>query len=97
MRRLVLIFFVGLAAIVTLPHAVEAKGVKLTKQQVQTVCDGKTACRKSCGLQGADLCDFKCKGDKCSGSCLSCGAKSARVFPNLYSNRVVRQAVRASP
>jgi hypothetical protein len=86
MRRLVLIFFVCLAAIITLPHAVEAKGVKLTKQQVQTVCNGKTACRKGCGLQGTDLCDFKCKGDKCSGSCLSCGVKSARVLPNHYSN-----------
>ncbi len=97
MRKSLLVLLVGLAAFVTLPLAAEAKGVKLTKQQVQTVCNGKTACRKGCGLQGADLCDFKCKGDKCSGSCLSCGVKSVRVFPNIYSKRVVRQEVRASP
>ncbi|MGE3529382.1 MAG: hypothetical protein AB7G54_08125 [Methyloceanibacter sp.] len=97
MRKLVLIIIVGLAAIVTLPHAVEAKGVKLTKQQVQTVCDGATYCTTECGLKGEHLCEFKCKGNTCSGNCQSCGVKSARVFPNLYSNRLVRRELRASP
>jgi hypothetical protein len=96
MRRLVLMLIVGLAAFVLVPHVAEAKGVKLTKSQVQTVCDGKTECRKNCGLQGNDVCDFKCKGDKCEGKCLSCGSVR-RIFPNLYSKRVVRQTVRSSP
>lgn len=55
MRRLVLIFLVGLAAIVATPNFAEAKGVKLTKQQVQTVCNGATACLKACGLKGTHL------------------------------------------
>ena len=97
MRKLVLILLVWLVAMVAHTHAAEARGVNLTKQQVQTVCDGKTTCAKECGLKGDHLCEFKCKGDKCSGSCLSCGVKSARMFPNLYSKRVIRQEVRASP
>jgi hypothetical protein len=97
MRRLVLMFIVGLAAFVFVSHAADAKGVKLTKGQVQTVCDGKTECQKNCGLQGNDVCTFKCKGDKCEGKCLSCGNVSRHVFPNLYSKRVVRQSVRSSP
>jgi hypothetical protein len=96
MRKLVLMLIVGLAAFVLVLHVAEAKGVTLTKGQVQTVCDGKTECQKNCGLQGADTCQFKCKGDKCEGKCLSCGSVSRHVFPNLYSKRAVRQAVRRS-
>jgi hypothetical protein len=97
MRRLILMLIVGVAAVAAVPHAAEAKGVTLTKGQVQTVCNGKTECQKSCGSAGADLCSFKCKGDKCEGKCLSCGAKARHVFPNFHSKRVVRQAVRRSP
>lgn len=67
MRRLVLMFIVGLAALVLVPHAAEAKGVKLTKQQVETVCDGKQSCVRDCGLKNDHLCSFTCKNDKCSG------------------------------
>ena len=61
MRRLVLMFIVGLAALVLVPHAAEAKGVKLTKQQVETVCDGKQSCVRDCGLKNDHLCSFTCR------------------------------------
>jgi len=98
MRRLVLMLIVGFAGFVLVPHAAEAKGVKLTKEQVRTVCNGKTECQKYCGSVGTDLCHFKCKGGKCEGKCLSCGVQESRhVFPKLYAKRVVKQVVRRSP
>lgn len=97
MRRLVLMFIVGLAALILVPHAAEAKGVKLTKQQVETVCDGEQSCVRDCGLKNDHLCSFTCKNDKCSGLCESCPGKSSRPFPNHYSKHVVRQAVRRAP
>ena len=99
MSRFILMFILGLAALVLVPHAAEAKGVKLTKEQVLTVCNGKTNCQKYCGVTGDDLCQFKCKGGQCEGKCTTCGVvqESRHIFPNLYSKHVVRQAVRRAP
>jgi hypothetical protein len=98
MRNLVLMFLVGLGAFALLSTAADAAPVKLTKQQVQTVCNGGNHCVKDCGLKGTHLCEFKCdKKDNCSGSCESCGVKTRVLFPGLYSNRVVRQTVRQAP
>jgi phage-related protein len=95
MRNLVLMFLVGLAAFALLSTAADAAPIKLTKQQVHTVCDGGKYCTRECGLNGDQLCELKCdKKDTCSGSCLSCGVKARVLFPGLYSNRVVRQTVR---
>ena len=99
MRRLVLMCIVGLAAFVLASHAADAKGVKLTKGQVQTVCDGKTECQKNCGLQGNDLCTFKCKGDKCEGKCLVVGmcrvtsSRTSTQSASLGSQYAVRHSV----
>lgn len=98
MRNLVLMFLVGLGAFALLSTAVDAAPVKLTEQQVQTVCDGGKRCAKECGLNGEHLCEFKCdKKDQCSGSCLSCPGARTTLFPNFYSNRVVKQTVRRAP
>ena len=98
MRNLILMFLVGLGAFALAPHPADAAPIKLTKQQVQTVCDGSKYCTRDCGLKGEHLCEFKCdKKDNCSGSCESCGVKTRPLFPNLYSNRVIRQTVRQAP
>jgi hypothetical protein len=98
MRRLVLFFGFVLAAFAFAANSADAAPVKLTKQQVQTVCDGGNTCTRSCGLEGENLCEFKCKGDKCSGSCLSCpGQGRTALFPGFYSKRVVKKAVKQAP
>ena len=97
MRRAVLMFGIALSAFVLASHGAVAAPVKLTKQQVQTVCNGGSSCIKNCGLEGAETCGFKCdKKGNCSGSCISCGAKTrSQLFPNLHSKRVVKKAVKA--
>lgn len=52
----------------------EAKGVKLTPEQVSTVCGkgiqtggGSTGCTKPCGLNGQSWCDYNCTKGKCEG------------------------------
>lgn len=88
MRKLMLI--IGLAALgIMALHRAEA-AVKLTQTQVQTVCNGKNSCVKDCGLNGEHICIFACGTKTCSGACSTCGVKTRSVFPNLYSNRVVR-------
>jgi hypothetical protein len=93
MRKLIM-FVLGLTALALAPSDAEA-AVKLTKQQVQTVCNGKNSCVKDCGLNGEHTCNFACGKDTCSGVCLTCGVKARAMFPNLYSNRVVRRTVNA--
>jgi len=88
MRKLVIMFVVGLAALALAPQG--AVAVKLTQQQVQTVCNGKSACAKDCGLNGEHQCIFACNKTGCSGTCPTCGVKTRMVFPNRYGNRVVR-------
>jgi hypothetical protein len=105
MRKRVM-FIVGLAAFVLLPHEVAA-ATKLTSQQVESVCgkklkteaSGVSGCRKDCGLNSEHSCDFACYKGGCWGDCVTCprGEKRTGFFPNLYSNRVVRRALRASP
>ncbi len=90
-----MVFALGLVAFALIPHHAQAD-VRLTKQQVQTVCNGRTSCVKDCGLNGEHICGFKCTGSKCSGSCMTCGVKARALFPNLYANRVTRRAVRGA-
>src|SRR5215210_2489742 len=104
MRREV-VFIVGLAAVVLLSHEAAAAGVKLTPQQVGTVCGsglksghGVSGCKKKCGSNGEHDCEYSCyKGKDCQGYCTTCGVKNRTIlFPNWQSNRVVRQSVRGS-
>jgi hypothetical protein len=101
-----LMFIVGLAAFVLVPHAVVA-ATKLTSQQVETVCGNKikmettgvSGCQKACGPNKEYSCDFACYKGGCWGDCVTCprGERPAGFFPKLYSNRVVRRALRGSP
>jgi hypothetical protein len=89
-------FIFGLAAFALVPHDVMGE-VKLTAQQVETVCGktpGNSGCSKKCGLNNEHTCDFGCNPpDQCRGLCTTCGVKERRVFPNRYSNRVTRASL----
>jgi hypothetical protein len=103
--RKALMVIVGFVAVALFPLAAGAAGIKLTQQQVSTVCGkgmtshgGSSGCTKSCGLNGEHECKYHCyKGKECQGECTTCGVKSRTVmFPGFYANRMVRQSVRGS-
>ena len=73
--------------------------VKLTTQQVATVCgkdlvsgNGHAGCSKGCGKY---QCDYDCTKSGCQGQCLTCPG-TGRILPGLKSKRVVKQSVRAA-
>ena len=78
-KTLMAALVLGSLAILT-QHA-EAKQitVKLSKQQVQTVCDGKEYCQKSCGSSSQYNCEFGCGPAGCGGTCLTCPTGQSRV------------------
>jgi hypothetical protein len=98
-----IVVFIAVAAF---PLVAGAAGVKLTKDQVATVC-GKglrssgsiSGCKKTCGTNKEHTCEYGCEnGKNCEGTCTDCGVKTRTVvFPNLYSKRMVRQSLRSSP
>jgi len=101
--RKALVFILGLAAVALFSH--EAAAVKLTQQQVETVCGSglqsghnSSGCKKKCGLNNEHDCEYSCyKGKDCQGVCTTCGVKGRAVlFPNFYANRVVKRAARGS-
>jgi hypothetical protein len=58
----------------------ETKPVKLTKEQVTTVCGkklesggGAIGCTKPCGIGGKSTCNFGCYKGKCTGEILMVG------------------------
>src|SRR5262245_45011525 len=76
-RSLMIVLTLGLLAF--LANDATARSillVPLTKTQVATVCDGKTVCVKSCGLNGQDTCVFGCGRNSCSGSCMTCSSRT---------------------
>jgi len=103
--RKALVVIVGFVAVALFPFGAGAAGVKLTQDQVSTVCGkglissgGSSGCTKTCGLNGEHECQYSCyKGKDCQGNCNTCGVKSRTVmFPGFYANRMVRQSVRGS-
>ncbi len=95
----------GLLVVALFPFMAEAKGVKLTKDQVATVCGqglqshgSVTGCKKTCGSNKEHVCEYGCvKGQGCEGDCTTCGDKRTAVFPGFYANRLVKQSVRNAP
>jgi hypothetical protein len=76
--RKAIMFIVGLVAVALI--STEAGAVKLTQEQVNTVC-GKgletsshgSGCTKACGVNNEHVCDFSCtKKFGCNGHCVSC-------------------------
>jgi hypothetical protein len=106
MHRTLLVLIIGLVGAL-LSFEANAAGVKLTTQQVATVCGkalkshGSVAgCKKSCGANNEHVCEFGCSKDKegtsCEGDCTTCGDNRTSLFPNFYANRTVRQSIRNS-
>jgi len=99
-----LLLIAGLALATLIPNAADAKTVlvKLTTQQVATVCGkdlhsggGNAGCTKKCG---SHTCDYNCnKNDGCTGWCVTCPGQNRKILPGLMSKRVVKDAVRAAP
>jgi len=99
---------VSLIAVTSFAFVAEAAGVKLTTQQVATVCGkalqshGSVAgCKKTCGANKEHVCEYGCSkdagGTSCEGDCTTCGDKRTVLFPNIYAKRVIKQTVRSSP
>ena len=82
MRQLLLfVLMLGVLGFVT-DHA-DAKQitVQLTKNQVNTVCDGKDYCQKACGSEKHN-CEFGCGKKGCGGTCLTSPTGQARLQPS---------------
>lgn len=97
-----ILFVAALAAFGLMASGADAKGVKLTEQQVKDVCGSKlqtggghSGCTKACGLNKEHQCDFDCdnKKGKCEGQCVTCGA---RFVGKNSTRRVINTDVRAS-
>jgi hypothetical protein len=81
MMRKFLILVLGLAMLALFVSEVGAAGVKLTNQQVKSVCGsgmrtypgGVTGCSKACGLNNEHTCSFECSSSGCAGYCEDCG------------------------
>jgi len=97
-----LLLIAGLALAALVPNAASAKTVlvKLTTQQVATVCGkdlqsggGHVGCVKKCG---SHQCDYDCTKSGCTGQCYTCPGQDRKILPGLQSKRVVKDAVRAA-
>jgi len=103
MRKL-MVFMVVLASFGVLAQEGVAEPVKLTGQQVENVCgkklktepSGVSGCTKDCGANNEQSCEFGCYKGGCWGSCITCARARSAFFPNLYSSRIVRRALRDS-
>ena len=96
MRKAVM-FIVGLIALALI--STEAGAVKLTQQQVDTVCSGRSSCTKNCGLNGEHLCDFGCsKKYGCTGVCQTCrnGSRETTSGPVVRAELARRSIARST-
>jgi hypothetical protein len=105
MRELVVLLALALGIAVLAPPVMDAAAktivVKLSKEQVATVCGkklssnaGVSGCFKKCGANGEHQCDYGCnKKGQCSGQCLTC---PQRKFPwgKRYPIHLVKKDVR---
>lgn len=107
--RKVLMLLAGLGLAFTFvlalsPENASAKTVlvKLTQQQVATVCGGDlkpgggghSGCTKSCGRK--QICDYDCdKKGQCVGQCVTCPQRKLPLGENA-PKRVIKNAVRAT-
>ena len=81
MLRKSLTLIAGLVMLALFVGDVAAAGVKLTNQQVKSVCGsgmrtysgGVTGCSKACGLNNEHTCSFECSASGCAGYCEDCG------------------------
>lgn len=62
--------------------------VPLTRSQVMTVCEGRDACQKVCGLSERYTCSFGCGSTGCSGQCMNCSTRrvNARTIQSFVAS-----------
>jgi hypothetical protein len=95
-----MILALGVLLLATMPEAGLSKTVlvKLTTQQVATVCGkqlasggGHVGCTRACGKY---QCDYDCTKEKgCTGQCVNCPGTDRKVLPGLRSRLVISNAV----
>jgi hypothetical protein len=98
MRKSVMLI-VGLAALMLIVGHVPANAVKLSQQQVETVCGknlqsngGHSGCDKACGASGEHRCVFDCSKSGCTGSCITCKpASTGKDNPAHVVNQLLRK------
>ena len=94
MRKWVVGLGVALFAVSAFGSGAQAL-TKLTKQQVSTVCDGKSYCEKKCGANGEHTCGFGCGPKSCSGQCLTCPGSTSQTATRA-ADSVVKTAISSS-
>jgi hypothetical protein len=106
MRKLAVLLALALGIAVLAPPVMDAAAktniVKLSKDQVSTVCGknlhqtggGHTGCAVSCG-NGKQVCEFDCDktGKQCGGQCVTC-RQSKFPWGKRYPVHVVKKEVR---
>jgi hypothetical protein len=75
-KLLLIVLSLGLLGLMTQEADAERIAVKLSKNQVATVCNGKSYCQVSCGQY---TCEFGCGSAGCHGQCLTCPTGQKRV------------------
>jgi hypothetical protein len=71
-KSLMIVLTLGVFAFVASEAGAKQIIVRLTPNQVATVCGSTNYCEKSCGLNGEYKCGFGCGTSGCSGVCLTC-------------------------
>ena len=83
---LMIVLTLGAFAFVASDVGARTISVSLTHGQVATVCNGKSYCEVSCGLNKEYTCTFGCGKNGCSGECSTCPKRTVGV-------RVIRTTV----
>jgi hypothetical protein len=71
-KSLLTILTLGAFALVAYDAKADRILVPVTGSQVDAVCNGKSFCEVSCGLNKEYKCDFGCGPKSCSGMCVTC-------------------------
>jgi hypothetical protein len=78
-KSLLIILTLGAFALVANDAGAARISVSLTRGQVANVCNGKSFCEVSCGLDKQYTCTFGCGSKGCSGECQTCPARTTGV------------------
>lgn len=74
-----IVLTLGAFAFVASGAGAKTISVSLTHGQVATVCNGKSYCEVSCGLNKEYTCTFGCGTKGCSGECSTCPKRTIGV------------------
>ena len=75
-KSLMIVLTFGALTFVASEAAAKKISFSLTSGQVSTVCNGKSYCEVSCGLNKEYTCTFGCGTKGCSGECSTCPTRT---------------------